>query len=45
MKFGIPSVGVVDAKELLYVPAGGAPQDPKITAMYRKTHGNYNPGE
>lgn len=46
IQFGVPSQGLESAKEMLY-PMGGAhiADDPSTTAMYRKTHGNYAPGE
>lgn len=45
-KFGKPTQGLESAKEMLY-PAGGATahEDRDTQAMYRKTHGNYDPGE
>lgn len=44
--FGVPTVGVDNAKEMLY-PANGAQiaKDTVSASMYRKTHGNYQPGE
>lgn len=44
--FGVASQGLESAKDMLY-PVGGAfiADDPSTTAMYRKTHGNYAPGE
>ena len=45
MKFGIPSTGLENAKDMLY-PAGAAHNDDQhIQDMYRKTHGNFAPGE
>ena len=45
MKFGIPSTGLENAKDMLY-PMGGAHNDEEaIQHMYRKTHGNFAPGE
>ena len=46
MKYGVPSQGLENAKEMLY-PMGGAhiADDPVTQAMYRQTHGNYAPGE
>ena len=42
----MPSAGLDSAKEMLY-PAGGSHinEDQEIHEMYRKTHGNYSPGE
>ena len=44
--FGVPSQGLENAKDMLY-PAQGACafDDPKVTELYKKTHGNYQPGE
>lgn len=44
--FGVPTAGLESAKEMLF-PAGGAHinEDKEVHAMYRKTHGNYAPGE
>ena len=46
IKFGIPSTGLESAKEMLY-PLGGAfvSDDAQVHEMYKKTHGNYDPGE
>jgi len=30
---------------LIYVPTGGEKENPQIQQMYRKTHGNFAPGE
>jgi len=44
-EFGLPAQGLDNAKEMLY-PLGGASQDNRATQdMYRKTHGNFAPGE
>lgn len=45
-KFGKATTGLESAKEMLY-PAGGAvaSEDAETHMMYRKTHGNYDPGE
>jgi len=41
----VPTSGLENAKELLY-PYGGGKQEPReITDMYKKTHGNFAPGE
>lgn len=44
--FGVPSVGLQNAKEAIY-PRGGAiiNSDEATHALYRKTHGNFGPGE
>jgi len=46
IKFGVPSTGLESAKEMLY-PLGGAfvSEDLEVHEMYKKTHGNYDPGE
>ena len=45
MNFGLPSKDLDNAKEMLY-PLGGATNDNQATSdMYRKTHGNFAPGE
>jgi len=46
MNFGLTTQGLENAKEVLY-PLGGAHvgQDPQTHALYRKTHGNFAPGE
>ena len=44
--FGVPTTGLESAKEMIY-PMGGAhvSEDKEVHDMYKKTHGNYNPGE
>ena len=44
--FGVPTSGLESAKEMIY-PMGGAyiSKDPEVHEMYKKTHGNYDPGE
>jgi len=43
--FGVPSTGLENAKDILY-PMGGASEDTgAISDMYKKTHGNFQPGE
>jgi len=46
MKFGVPTTGLENAKDILY-PMGGAhiSDDPNTHSMYRYTHGNFAPGE
>lgn len=46
MQFGVPTQGLESAKDMLY-PMGGAHihENKDTHAMYRKTHGNYAPGE
>ena len=45
MEFGVPTTGLVNAKELLYPLGGGVPEQDQFAAQYRKTHGNFAPGE
>lgn len=45
MKFGVPTTGLENAKELLYPSGGGRQEAEDIANMYKKTHGNYFPGE
>jgi hypothetical protein len=45
MVFGIPTNGLENAKDMLYPMGGGRPEDQPIADMYKKTHGNFNPGE
>lgn len=43
--FGVPTGGIIDAKEVLY-PMGGSMEEKSDTAkMYKQTHGNFAPGE
>jgi len=43
--FGLPSKELANAKEIIY-PAGGALDEKRETMeMYKKTHGNFGPGE
>ena len=43
--FGVPTGGILDAKEVLY-PMGGSLEEKQDTAkMYKQTHGNFAPGE
>lgn len=43
--FGVPTKGIQDAKEVLY-PLGGSLEEKNETAqMYKRTHGNFAPGE
>ena len=43
--FGVPTGGILDAKEVLY-PHGGSLEERQETAkMYKQTHGNFAPGE
>jgi hypothetical protein len=44
--FGVPTSGLESAKEMIY-PMGGAniSKDPEVHEMYKRTHGNYDPGE
>ena len=46
MKYGVPSTGLESAKDMIY-PMGGAftNDDRTIQDMYKKTHGNFQPGE
>ena len=43
---GVPTSGLESAKEMIY-PMGGAhvTDDKEVHEMYKKTHGNYDPGE
>jgi hypothetical protein len=45
MEFGVPTTGLVNAKELLYPLGGGVAEKDEFAAQYRKTHGNFLPGE
>ena len=46
MKFGVPTTGLENAKEILYPMGGsGLSDDPTVRLMYRNTHGNFAPGE
>jgi len=45
MEFGVPTKGIVNAKELLYPYGGGEPERDEYASQYRKTHGNFAPGE
>ncbi len=44
--FGMPTQGLESAKEIVF-PKDGANinKDADIQALYRRTHGNYDPGE
>ena len=46
INFGVPTAGLENAKDMLY-PMGGAEayEDKATHELYRKTHGNYAPGE
>lgn len=45
-KFGKPTVGLESAKEMLFPHATVDPEaDLKVSALYRKSHGAYSPGE
>jgi hypothetical protein len=46
MEFGVKTKGLESAKEMIF-PAGGATQydEPTSKEMYKKTHGNFDPGE
>lgn len=43
--FGVPTKGLIDAKEVLYPMAGSMEEKGQHAAMYKKTHGNFQPGE
>lgn len=45
MKFGVPTVGLVNAKEILYPLGGGQNEHEEFASQYKKTHGNFAPGE
>ena len=45
MKFGVPSQGLENAKDILYAMGGASDEQKDISNMYRKTHGNFQPGE
>ena len=45
MKFGVPSTGLENAKDILYPRGGATYEDQTVSSMYRKTHGNFAPGE
>ena len=43
--FGVPTQGMIDAKEVLYPHGGSLEEKNDTAAMYKKTHGNFAPGE
>lgn len=45
MKFGVPTQGLENAKDILYPMGGAANENLDVANMYRKTHGNFGPGE
>jgi EF-hand domain-containing family member B len=44
-KFGLPSTGLENAKDMIYPATGGNGESEQVSEMYRKTHGNFAPGE
>jgi len=44
-KFGLPSKGLENAKDMLYPANGMGMENDQVTEMYKKTHGNFGPGE
>mmetsp|Transcript_9655 Transcript_9655/g.14692 ORF Transcript_9655/g.14692 Transcript_9655/m.14692 type:complete len:249 (+) Transcript_9655:320-1066(+) len=45
IKFGVPSTGLENAKDILYPQRGGHNEPSEVSSLYRKTHGNFAPGE
>jgi len=43
--FGVPTAGLENAKEMLYPHGGAFDEQPQIKELYKKTHGNFQPGE
>lgn len=43
--FGVPTQGMMDAKGVLYPMGGSMEERGSHAAMYKKTHGNFGPGE
>lgn len=43
--FGVPTKGLIDAKEVLYPMGGSLEERGEVANMYKKTHGNFGPGE
>jgi hypothetical protein len=43
--FGVHTKGLMNAKEILYPLNGHIPEQEHIVNMYKKTHGNFDPGE
>jgi hypothetical protein len=43
--FGVHTKGLMNAKEILYPKGNPADNDPKFHDMYKRTHGNFDPGE
>ena len=43
--FGVPTSGLESAKEMIYPLGVGQPESKVVSDMYRKTHGNFAPGE
>lgn len=43
--FGVHTKGIMNAKEILYPKADPSQNDPRFQEMYKRTHGNYDPGE
>ena len=43
--FGVPTKGIQDAKEVLYPMGGSLEEKSDTAAQYKKTHGNFAPGE
>ena len=41
----MPSTGLENAKDILYPERGGENEPSEISSLYRKTHGNFAPGE
>jgi len=43
--FGVPTIGSESTKDVLYIKDGSKEERPEISKMYKKTHGNFGPGE
>jgi EF-hand domain-containing family member B len=44
-KFGLPSTGLENAKDMIYPATGSHTDGQDVIEMYKKTHGNFAPGE
>lgn len=44
-RFGVPTIGSESTKEVLYQKGGAMEEKQEVQKMYRKTHGNFAPGE
>jgi len=41
----VPTIGSESTKDVLYIKDGSKEEKPEIAKMYKKTHGNFGPGE